>query len=92
MICDAKGQGFVVTALQDFEFAGGQEMQLLEEIEEAFIFFVDAKNLRGIAGVKFREQNATLLAQLRNAATDRDSVGTSLAASEALYEQGFDGR
>ena len=72
MAGDAEGQRFVVAALEDIELAGGEQVEILEEIEEAFVFFIDAENFGGIAGLEFGEKNAALFAKLRHAAADRE--------------------
>ena len=62
---DAESQRFVVAALENFELAGGEQVEVLEKIEEAFVFFVDAENFGRIAGLQFGEKHAALLAELR---------------------------
>ena len=80
MAGDAEGQRFVVAALENIEFAGGEQVEILKEIEEAFVFFVDAENFRRIAGLQFGEKHAALFAKLRYAATDRDAVRARFVA------------
>ena len=87
---DTQGESFVVATFEDFEFDGGEQVQVLQEVEEAFVFFVDAKKRGGIASAQFREKNAALLAELRDAATERNAVGTGFVSGEPLEEQGFD--
>jgi hypothetical protein len=65
-------------------------VQTVEEFEEAFIFFVDAKNFGGIVGAEFGEQDAALFAELRNAAVDGNAVRAGFVVGETLDEQGFD--
>jgi hypothetical protein len=87
---DAEGEGFVVAALEDFDFVGGKKVEVFEEVKEALILFVDGEDDGGIAGMEFGEENAAVLAKLCDAAADGDSVGTGFAAGETFYEQGFD--
>lgn len=92
MASDTEGEGFVVAAFENFDFAGGEEVKILEKIEEAFVAFVDTKNCGGIAGVEFGEENAALLAKLREAAAEGNTVGAGFVRGETFDEESFDGR
>ena len=81
---DAEGQGFVVASLEDFDFVGRKKVEILEEVEEPFVFFIDGKDDGGVAWVEFGEENAALFAELCDAAADGDAVGTGLAAGETF--------
>lgn len=89
---DEKSERLVVAALEDLELGRRMEMEILEEFEEALVFLVDAENLCGFIGPKVGEKDATLLAELGDAAVDGHAMGTSFAVGEAFEEQRFDFR
>jgi hypothetical protein len=92
LVGDAEGEGFVVTALLDFDFAGGQQMETLKKIQEAFVLFVDTEDRAGITGVEFGEEDAALFTKLGEAAAERDAMRAGFVGCEAFQEQDFDFR
>ena len=82
MVGDAEREGFVVTALLDFDFAGGQQVETFKKIQEAFVFFVDPEDRGGLAGIEFGEEDAA----------EWDAVRAGFVGGEAFQEQDFDFR
>jgi hypothetical protein len=89
---DAEGEGFVVATLEDLNLVTGKEVKTLEEMEEPFVFFINAEDDSGIARVKFGEENTTEFAELRNAAANGDAVRTGLMVCKAFKKEGLDFR
>ena len=65
-------------------------MEIFEEIEEAFVLFVNGKDCGGITGLELGEEDATLFAKLRDTAADGDAVGAGFAIRETFEKKGFD--
>ncbi len=87
---DAQGHGFVVAAVEDIELGTGEHMEPFEELQKAFVLFVDAEDFRGIVGAQLRKENAALPAELRDTAIYRHPMRASLVTGEALDQQRFD--
>lgn len=87
-----KGHGFVVFALEDFDFGGGAKMQAFEEFQEAFLFFVDTNNFGGVMKLQFGKKDSAFLAELRDSAAEGNSMGTRFVPREALHQEGLDFR
>lgn len=88
----AEGHGFVVLALEDFDFRGRTKMEAFEKIKEAFFLFVDANNFGGIVELQFRKKDRAFLAKLSESAAQGNSVRTGFVSGETLHEESFDFR
>ena len=89
----AEGECFVVAALKDIELVGRKKMEIVEELQEALVLFIDTQNDSGIAGAEFGEQNAAVFAKRRNGSPVKLRICFRLIGSEPAGERqdpGFD--
>ena len=90
LVGHAEGESFVVAALKDIECCGGEQVEVLDELEEAFVLFVDAEDFGGVAGAKFGEKDAALLAKLGDTTVQGNAMRAGLVIGKALKEKSFD--
>jgi len=81
---NAESERLVVPAFEDIDFGRGAKVEIIEELQESCVLFIDTENDSGIAGVELREENAAVFADLRNAAAKGDAVRAGLVTGEAL--------
>jgi hypothetical protein len=87
---DAQRESLVVTTFNDFHLTGGQQVEVLQKIKEAFIFLINTKNDAGISRLEFGKKNTTLLPKFSHAAAQRNTVRASFVSGKAFQQERFD--
>ena len=67
-------------------------MQAFEEFEEAFFFFIYAKNFGRVVELQLGERDSAFLAKLGESAAQGNSMRTGFVSREALHKERFNFR
>jgi hypothetical protein len=65
-------------------------MQVVQEVQEFAVFFVDANDFGAIVGLQVGKEDGALFSELREAAPQRYSVGAGFFIGETLEQKSFD--
>src|SRR3981189_3394061 len=84
-----QSHGFVVLAFFHADFRSWTEPQPFYKFQELSVLFIHANYFRFVFCAQVGEQNRALLAKLRNASADRNTVRATALATEPLEQQRF---